>query len=623
MYALPAAHRIAAEVIDQSDALLRAPAGTWTVAPTPDASFAFLPERDLRPLHAADQAGAGSDTVAPPLRYRVRVVVQHERSGAVNSVLLAVLEQNTNDRLRQAYLFHGQPFQNTPALPPPAAACLRPGPDPALPRHSTQAFSGPYVQRGPVVDSGALQSGLAWIRRRYSAMLFEGPGALSAAQQQHLSADVVVTAGWVDPQTNERLGLTIDHPGQWGVALDLAPFHTHLGGTLYLALATAAAEFLVELRRVNPSQAFQDTRVRLVSQGKELWCWSVGAGGIVSAAGSDFAAVVGGTPGVEAAAAAAGAAALAAVPPAQATRVETHVVVAAAEKAVVVSLRFLPDPITAPLTAPAVTPYPAPPALASQMSDLIVLAVEDPGVAQENRLPIDAAARTIERNLRQQFPGDDVRIVELGNPVSLLGELGTYRGSTPRRWRHVFLLSHAWGYGLQLTHGNVISGNNASDDLALREIYGRRYAIGQQDLVQFRTSQFRASNLLRLPAEMFDRLRQGFSACEGLFVLGCSSGTAAKGLSAVFARELGVTVWAAGDFTKFYDYRVANQWTVTLDVTRNSPAAFARYGQPFMLLPAPLGKDRIKSIEGDPLDALDIYRRLFVRFTPEGPEPAP
>jgi hypothetical protein len=294
-----------------------------------------------------------------------------------------------------------------------------------------------------------------------------------------------------------------------------------------------------------------------------------------------------------------------------------------AARAAVVSITFTPRPLTASLASPPVAAYPPEPAVPAQRVSLIVLGTEHASAPQETRIPIDLAGASIERHLRQRFPADDVITRDIGDPIRLLQELGAFPGAAPGRFRFVFLLSHAFHHGLQLMHGSGLPPVHDADvDRALREVYGRRYAIGGNDLREFKTHQFRVSNLTRLPPEMHERLRRSVSGAEAMFVLGCQSGEHATGISYALAQALGIPVWGANDSAKFYFHAGGQQWSVLPPgVTRGAHGVLS--GSTVVLLNAERGGERIKMIAESADDLIAVYRQQLRRFDPGSAEPAP
>jgi hypothetical protein len=250
----------------------------------------------------------------------------------------------------------------------------------------------------------------------------------------------------------------------------------------------------------------------------------------------------------------------------------------------------------------------------------------------------------------------DVHVV--GDAVAFLEHLNAFRDPA-FKVRRLYPFSHAWPGGLLLTHHdpdtvpylrtagstgpeihdpevydrmNFLYGDGRPrEDMAMLDELEPYLPIGDDDISQFKTHQFRISNLLYLPREARARLRATFADAEGVYFVGCRSSeidqATSLGIAQAMADTIGRPVHGAAYYSKVFQLDDEGEWD-TLDLSRADPAPVYA-SNPVVLVPGERGGGQFlyyvvshRALPPDPVaprghDLMAVYEETLTRCDPK------
>lgn len=252
---------------------------------------------------------------------------------------------------------------------------------------------------------------------------------------------------------------------------------------------------------------------------------------------------------------------------------------------------------------------------------------------KDGGLPVDYAALSLKNYLSEQFTEVETEIHEIDNPYDFLKFCGAVGAMTYEVF-FFFCISHAWPGGLVLNEEVDIDHVDDAVKDKLNTLYGMEIQIGANEVTEFRTSQFRLSNLQRLPSSCQRRMQHIFQRAMGIYILGCNTAAehshAKISLTQELANMIRQPVYGAAysSQTKVWQ-EIEQAWTEQdvrhSDVHDNrtlTPAEQANL--PLILLPSFWSKDGLRMLLNHDLspipnstNLIQVYRRALDRSDPQ------
>lgn len=513
-------------------------------------NLSFVPQTDLKPFHKSynndlvnTANNNGKREEGAPLSYQIRIFI-----GGTLTFETKII-QDRKDIIRQEYLFHSVPFQDRAVNNLIKQDLLEiPGRSTVQVNSSQSAFFKPDVfydhnnYHDYLLNPGAIVKIAEWMRRNYVDQLLAIYENNTFVVPDEISTyDLKINSSWRNPERNEKVGGVQKSNHQFGRAVDLASKHAKTlannpkNVAVHYALFQSGKVWLSEMIDLNGARNCRSLEVLLERKNVKILSYICDNAGVITMEKpATYNTIVTNPPVNDS---------------------EFALISRAGEYASHIHIGWnAPDGIE--LKFPAAPPYDGVNIIYTlPFKNVILVATEGADVAAADQLPLHHVAATIKAYLDTMPDAVETLVMEVSNPIEYLEAIGAF--NPLYRIRYFFSMSHAYPYGITLNHV-VNLATDAPLEERIRNVYGTKTNFGRDDFTEFRTNQFRVSNIRLLPEEMIRNLRAVFKKAYGIYILGCNAGNPHNATDNTFCQELanalGQPVYGAGYYSKVFEY---------------------------------------------------------------------